>query len=105
MELVDGLPSNEDWLYKLQFQERQGDLDLSDFDFDNPIDKEFAYKKFIAIGNELDKNGFNKDISLVLNQGVVSEEAIEQASDSFQGEEEREADTESVPEKSKVVSE
>lgn len=105
MILADGLPENDDWLYKLQFQERQGDLDLSDFDFKNPIDKEFAYKKFIAIGDKLEEDGTNTDITLVLNQGFVNEEAIESASDSFQGDKKPETDQERTPEASGVVSE
>lgn len=105
VELVDGLPDDEGWLYKLQLMARQGVIDLSDFDLDNPIDKEFAYKKFVAIGDELTSDGANRDLNLILNRGMVSEEAIEEASDTFPGETEPGTDQERAAEKSEVVSE
>lgn len=105
VELVDGLPDDDRWLYKLQLMDKQGIIDLSDFDFNNPIDKEFAYKKFVAIGDEVDEDGGNKDMSLILNRGVVSEEAVAEASEVFPGQEAQPADSISPAEESEVVSE
>lgn len=104
IELVDGLPESDDWLYKLQFQERQGDLDLSPFDFENPIDKEFAFKKFIAIGDTVNENGENIDINLILDQGIVDSEAVDIASETFPGEETRTSDTNGASQESEGVS-
>lgn len=104
VELVDGLPPDSDWLDKLRLMDKHGLVDLSDFDFNDPIDKEFAYKKFIVIGDAVDEDGGNADLTVILNRGSVSEEAIEQASDTFQGEETQPANSDSTPEKSEVVS-
>jgi hypothetical protein len=50
LELTDGLPEDDKWLVKLQFLAKRGQLDLSGFDPDDPLDKEFLYKKYIATG-------------------------------------------------------
>jgi len=105
VELADGLPDDDKWLYKLKFQEKQGDIDLSDFDFDNPIDKEFAYKKFVSIGDKVDKNGMNSDLSLILNHGMVSEEGVDEAHDVFPGSETQSADSQRPAQEPEVVSE
>lgn len=105
VELIDDMPEDDTWLEKLKLMDKQRIIDLSDFDFENPLEKEFAYKKFIAIGDKLDSNGANVDLTLISNRGMVSEEAIEQASDSFQSDTEQRTDQERVPEKSEVISE
>ena len=52
VELVDGLPEDDSWLKKLQMLHRIGRLDLSGFDFDDKDDREFLYKKHIAVTAE-----------------------------------------------------
>lgn len=47
--LLDGMPEDDSWLNKLKFMERRGQLDLSSFDLKDPLDKEFLYKRFIAV--------------------------------------------------------
>jgi len=49
VELVDGLPEDAGWLKKLRFLEKQGTLDLSDFDLEDEFDLEFIYKRYVAV--------------------------------------------------------
>jgi len=51
VELVDGLPEDDRWLEKLQFLARRGQLDLSGYDLEASLDREFLYKKFVAVGS------------------------------------------------------
>ena len=52
MELVDGMPEDDRWLKQLRLLERLGDIDLSMFDLDDPVDREFLYKQHIALGQQ-----------------------------------------------------
>lgn len=65
VELVDGLPENDDWIKKLRLMEKIGALDLSDLDLNEPIDAEFAYKRYIAISAE--------DIAMISGVSGLSE--------------------------------
>ena len=44
VELIDGVPEDDAWLNRLRFLEKRGDLDLSGYDFDDPMELEFVYK-------------------------------------------------------------
>jgi hypothetical protein len=48
VELLEGLPEDDGWIKKLLWMEKHGHLDLSGYDLDDPIDREFAYKRYIA---------------------------------------------------------
>lgn len=50
VDLIDGIPEDNTWTNKLKFMERRCQLDLSEFDLDDPFDKEFVFKKYIAVG-------------------------------------------------------
>ena len=52
VELLDGVPKDDGWLNNLRLLERHGQLDLGDLDLDDPLDRAFAFKKFIAISSE-----------------------------------------------------
>lgn len=52
VELVDGVPDDDGWLTKLRYLERRGQIDLSTYDLDDPFDKEFVYKRYVAVDNE-----------------------------------------------------
>jgi hypothetical protein len=101
VELVDGIPDNG-WLEKLQFMERQENIDLlSSFDLDNPLDREFAYKKYIAIGDQLDENGENVDVLFILQgNNIISEDGVEQATNLFPGNARRDTATSGKSKKS-----
>jgi len=78
MELVDGMPKDDMWLQKLRRLERLGHIDLSAYDFDDPLDREFVYKRRFAIGNA-------GDLLTVRRMCSVSEEDVADATDSFPG--------------------
>ena len=88
VELVDGVPEDDEWIKKIKFMERRGALDLSCYKLEDPIDREFVYKRFIAVSS--------KDTRKIgVASGVLSED-IDRAMDSFQSDETREPDLEAV---------
>jgi hypothetical protein len=76
LELVDGLPKDETWIKKLKWLEKTGRLDLSDIDFNDPFEKEFAFKKFIA--------ATNPTIMEVTRASGVTQADLDTATESFQ---------------------
>lgn len=76
LDLMNGLPKDETWLKKLRWLEKAGRLDLSNIDFDDPFEKEFAFKKFIA--------ATNPTIMEVTRASGVSQADIDIATESFQ---------------------
>jgi len=79
IQLIDGLPEDDGWLEELRMLEKQGYLDLSGIDFDNPREKELLFKRYVACSAE--------DIALVVDVSGVSEEDIGRSMRSFRGEE------------------
>ena len=74
-EMIDGLPEDDTWLKKLKYLEKRNQIDLSEYDLEDPFDLEFLYKRFIGIDAlTLQKIG---DLS------GVSPEEIESAERSF----------------------
>lgn len=51
IELADGVPEDDGWVKRLQLMEKMGHLDLGEFDFDDPIEREFLYKSFITVAS------------------------------------------------------
>ena len=76
LELMNGLPSDETWIKKLKWLEKSGRIDLSNVNFEDPFEKEFAFKKFIA--------ATNPNIMEVTRASGVSQADIDSATDSFQ---------------------
>jgi hypothetical protein len=79
LELVDGLPKDDNWLVKLRKLEKMGLLDLSGIDFEDQFDREFAFKKFIA--------GTTPLIMEVTRASGVSQADVDAAVDTFPGDE------------------
>jgi hypothetical protein len=77
IELVDPIPDNSEWMPKLRFLEKRGHLNLNGVDLDDPIEREFTYKRLIAVGNE--------DLKLIGRSGGLSEEEVKRVENSFQG--------------------
>ena len=50
IELVNGIPPKEEWLPRLQFMVKRGQLDLSTYDLDDPLEIEYVFKRYV-IGN------------------------------------------------------
>lgn len=78
IELVDGMPSDDAWLEKLQYLEKRGhSIGLDEFDLDDPMDLEYLYKRMIlANGNVLE--------AVTRASGLTTEE-VKAAEDSFRG--------------------
>ncbi len=74
IELVDDIPDNG-WDKKLMYLERLGHLDLTDFDFKDALDREFLYKRYIAVGSD--------DLVKIARMGGLQEEDLDAADASF----------------------
>ena len=72
VDLVDGLPDDDMWFKKLRLMERKGALDLSSYDLDDEIDKEFLYKRYIAV--DVDTLGEIAKISGISSEDVATAE-------------------------------
>jgi len=77
IDLVDGVPKDDEWLPKLEFYARRGHLDLSSFDFSNKLEKEFAYKRYVA----LSARELGELIPMMISG--VTEEDVAKATESF----------------------
>jgi len=75
VELVGGVPDDDGWLKKLRMLERHGQIDLGDLDLEDPMDREFAYKKYVAISAD-------DYLQLMTLSGVTAQGVAEQV-DSF----------------------
>jgi len=74
IELVDDIPDNG-WDKKLKYLERLGHLDLTEFDFKDALDREFLYKRYIAVGSD--------DLVKIARMGGLQEEDLDAADASF----------------------
>lgn len=77
VELVEGLPEDDSWLDKIKQLEKRKMLSLESFDLDDPIDREFLYKRYVIANGEV--------IELISKAAGVSEEAVREAEASFPG--------------------
>jgi len=85
MELVDGVPEDDSWISKLKILSKRGGFDITGYDFDDPVEREFLFKRYIALGNE-------DLVTLGKAVGTVTSHDIERARASFRDDETREAD-------------
>lgn len=77
LELVDGLPPEDTWLKKLKFLEKRGRLDLSPYDLEDEIEREFVYKRFIATGSD--------DLVAIGQMSGLKDKDVQAAREAFQG--------------------
>ena len=77
VELLDGLPEDESWLKQLCWLEKRGKLDLSSYDLDDELDKEFLFKRYIALTS--------KDFQRIGRLTHLTTEDITDAEASFRG--------------------
>jgi hypothetical protein len=82
-ELVDGIP-DDGWEKRLAIMERRGAISLEGLDLSDPIDREFAYKKYFAVGNA--------DIIGAGGMAGIRGEDVQAASDMFRRPEARGTD-------------
>jgi hypothetical protein len=72
------MPKDDMWLRKLQRLEKLGHIDLSAYDLDDPVDREFVYKRRFAVGNV-------GDFMTVYKMSSVTQEDVTAATESFPG--------------------
>jgi hypothetical protein len=77
---IDGLPDDDKWLKKLTLMEKRGLLDLSDYDLEDEEEKEFVYKRFVALNNTV--------LQQIIKVSGITAEEVEAAEASFPGNEE-----------------
>lgn len=77
IDLIDGMPEDDAWLDRLRNLERRGLLSLDGYDLDDPIDREFLYKRLVISNGEV--------FELISRASGVTEEAIAEAEASFPG--------------------
>lgn len=77
MELVDGVPADDNWLKKLKFLEKRNRIDLSSYDLDDELEREFVYKRFVATGTD--------DLVLIGQISGIRDVDVQQARETFQG--------------------
>jgi hypothetical protein len=66
-----------DWIKRLQLLDKVGTIDIGAYDFDDPIDKEFLFKKFVAVAAP--------DFPIISLASGVREEDVERATATFRG--------------------
>jgi len=86
VELTDGMPEDDYWLRKLRLAIRRNllQLDLSEYDLEDELDREFVFKKYVAVAAP--------DTRELMEASGINEEDIAEASRSFPDNEERGAD-------------
>lgn len=77
VEVLGGIPDPDTWLPKLLFAHRKGfmKLDIEGLDMNDPMELEFIYKKYIAVGAT--------DLPRVMEVAGITEEMIQQQADTF----------------------
>ena len=75
LDLVDGLPEDEAWLKKLQYMEKRGHFNLSEYNLTDDFEREFVFKKYIACGTV--------DLIMLGEHAGLNRKDVEEASKSF----------------------
>ena len=75
IKLPDGVPPTDKWLPRLQFMERLGQIDLSGYNLDDNLEKEFVFKKYIIANIAV--------INYIQNMSSVTPEDIGKAGKPF----------------------
>lgn len=77
IHLLDGVPEDDGWITRLQYMERRGLIDLSEFDLQDPMDIEFVYKRYILSSSEM--------VAHISQLSTLTQEAVTLAGQSFPG--------------------
>jgi hypothetical protein len=73
--LPGGVPPTDKWLPKLKFMEKRGQIDLSGYNLDDPLELEFVFKRYMIANIAL--------INYIQNMSSVTPEDIGQAGRPF----------------------
>lgn len=77
VDLLDGVPEDDGWIKKLRYLEKRGSLDLSEYDLDDDFDREFLYKRYIAVPVTL--------VDKITQLSGIGPEEVETSEESFPG--------------------
>lgn len=75
--LLDPIPPDIEWLVGLKQLQRLGHLDLTFYDLEDALDREFLFKRFVAVGND--------DLKLITARMGISEADMKAAEVAFPG--------------------
>jgi hypothetical protein len=75
ISLPDGVPPTDEWLPKLKFMEKRGQIDLSGYDLSDGLELEFVFKRYIIANIAL--------INFIQNMSSVTPEGVEKAGRPF----------------------
>jgi hypothetical protein len=75
IDIIGGVPPTEQWLPKLKFMERRGQIDLSTYDLSDELEREFVFKRYIIANIAL--------INYIQNMSSVTPEDIGKAGKPF----------------------
>jgi hypothetical protein len=89
IELADGVPPDDEWLPKIRWMEKHSNLDLSEYDLDDELDKEFVYKALFAVSGI--------DLMMVTMKSGMADEEVSVAMDGFRSIQESGPDQGSEP--------
>lgn len=76
IELVDGVPAQDEWLPKLLYMQKRGLLALDRFDLNDPLEVEFIFKLYMAVSGA--------DLMYVSMASGLTEKEVAEAMTSFQ---------------------
>jgi hypothetical protein len=85
MELADGLPADDRWLKQLKIMSKRGGFDINAYDLEDEVDREFLYKRYLALGNE-------DLLTIGRSAGNITGEDVERARRSFRDDEAQQTD-------------
>jgi hypothetical protein len=75
IDIIGGVPPTEQWLPKLKFMEKRGQIDLSIYDLSDELEREFVFKRYIIANIAL--------INYIQNMSSVTPEDIGKAGKPF----------------------
>jgi hypothetical protein len=75
ISLPDGVPPTDEWLPKLKFMEKRGQIDLSGYDLSDDLELEFVFKKYVIANIAL--------INFIQNMSSVTPDDIGKAGRPF----------------------
>jgi hypothetical protein len=75
ISLPDGVPPTDEWLPKLKFMEKRGQIDLSSYDLSDDLELEYVFKKYIIANISL--------INYIQNMSSVTPDDIGKAGRPF----------------------
>lgn len=74
-ELIDGMPEDDSWIDRLKWLQKHGKYDFTDYDFDDPLDREFLFKRYFCSTPEI--------LGAIGDASAVSPEVVENIEGSF----------------------